>query len=59
MGTRKIIACCKDCEKADRCGEFPIVFEWLDKKELIKHIEDTHCPDCGSDDWHLTDESEI
>lgn len=64
MGTRTIIAVCLDCEEAKRgypteYGEFSIVMEWFSKEALLKYIEGTHCPDCGSNNWYLTDASEI
>ena len=64
MGTRTIIAICKDCEDTERgfpseYGEFSIVMEWFSKEELIKHIKETHCPTCNSNNWFLTDASEI
>ena len=62
MGTRQGIAICKDCEETKKgidAGEFPITLEWMNKEELIKHIQQTHCPQCSGDNWELTDASEI
>lgn len=33
--------------------------EWMDKDELLEHIESIECPYCGSDDWEITDYSAI
>lgn len=71
MGTRQHKLRCLDCyEKYKESSEYNSfeVFEessfWIDmehmgKDELLNHIEDTSCPECGSDNWQLTDESEI
>lgn len=71
IGRRVQAARCHDCpEPSDEEGEygdigeldsnqFWIKMEWMDKQELIEHIEDTVCPDCGSDNWELTDRSTI
>jgi len=65
MGTRVIYAICNDCKrnKCKKCSmwdyQFPIVLEWMLKDKLIDHIKKTKCPCCGSDNWILTDYSEI
>jgi len=67
MGTRRIYAICKDCEerKCKECYQgfdsymFGIIFEWMSKEELIKHIKNQACPCCGSHNWFLTDASDI
>ena len=66
MGTRVQLAVCSVCEKAgiqqgkyNDPGEFWIKLEWMTKEQLLKHLQDTHCPICAGDDWTLTDCSEI
>ena len=59
MGTRVQMAICKDCQKEKYDNEFWIVLEWMDKEELIRHIQGTVCPNCGGSNWSLTDYSMI
>lgn len=61
-----MMAECADCDK-DEVGDlgeadsdqFWIKMEHMPKNELIKHIADTECPNCGSDHWKLTDVSKF
>lgn len=64
MGTRKQLAICNPCREAGKTqeynsepGEFLITVEWMTKTRLIEHIQNTHCPICGGDNWYLTDYS--
>ena len=67
MGIRVSIARCNDCEdkKCSKCWDamegstFEVAMEWMSKEKLIKHIQDIKCPCCGSDNWSLTDASEL
>lgn len=36
---------------------FYIEMQHFTKKELISHIEETVCPNCGSENWSLKDYS--
>lgn len=61
MGTRQQMAICSDCEKKNINfgGEFYITLEWMDKADLIEYLKKVKCAWCDSDDWTLTDYSEI
>lgn len=54
------IAVCRDCENNPNVQdpEFCIVLEYLNKEEIIKKIKETKCPECGSENWVLTDVTE-
>lgn len=60
MSVSTLIATCRPCQKKAQdslnpISEFGIVLEWKGKTEAMKEIENTKCPDCGSDDWYFTD----
>lgn len=62
MGTRQHQCVCLDCldEVAGyESATFMITMEHMNKDELLEHIEKTTCPDCGTDNWQLTDHSVI
>jgi len=54
MGKRVVGALCLDCKE-----NLLIEMEWMQKEEFIEYIMKTKCPRCGSDNWMLTDYSEI
>jgi len=51
MGISRNWCKCNKCEE-----EFDVILEWKLKESAIKLIENTKCPNCGSDDWYFTDE---
>lgn len=56
MGKRATMFRCRN----DDCGtDFWEWFEWLTAAELVDFAHDTTCPECGSDDWEMTDTSEF
>jgi hypothetical protein len=58
MSRHKMIAYCSTpkCTGSDTyAGGFTIVMEHARREQLVRHIEDTVCPFCGSRDWHLSD----
>ena len=66
MGIRQSRCICEDCEKNKRrideyydYGEFWIALEWMSKSGLLEYIKERRCPICGSDNWSLTDASQI
>lgn len=71
MGTREQKARCQDCfervsEEQDvdiykqrEKSSFWIEMEFMTKDELIQHIKSTQCPECGSDNWRLRDETRM
>lgn len=67
MGTRIHYAVCRVCDEK-KCqasihgtidGSFGFSWEWYDKQDAVKVIQELCCPCCGSEDWMLTDCSEI
>jgi len=70
MGTRWHYAFCEDCrdkcqkkthhgEFWDKDGSFGFVWEHMSKQDAIQHLKETVCPCCHSENWTLSDYSEI
>lgn len=70
MGTRYHYAFCKPCadkkctnkehnEFWDGDGSFGFMWEHMSKTEALEYLQNIKCPCCGSDEWTLSDYSEI
>jgi hypothetical protein len=59
MGTSTITAVCSDCDKKynnrDK-AEFQIDIEWLERLQAVEVLLAMTCPNCGGQNWYLTDE---
>lgn len=68
MGTTEALLLCKDCfeknkeqlgeefsNRAREVSEFRMKVQHMNKEEFVEHAKNTSCPDCGSDNWKVTD----
>lgn len=57
---------CRDCPKVaggfmgafPEESEFYMDMEYYNKKSLLKAVQETKCPTCGSENWFMTDSCE-